>query len=75
MEQISKSVISNKGQDYVEYHAEFKKKSLCLKLWLIFKNLGTHLYYSYFASEEERYMYKALRHYLDCKQQMKASNK
>lgn len=64
LERASRACVRDGGSTYREYHEGFRQKSLCTKLWLIFKALPSYVWYTWFAPAKDRYIYRALRAYL-----------
>lgn len=65
IENVSRRVVQTDGEDYLEFDAGFRQKSLCMKLWLLLVSMPRHVWYSYFAPQNERYEYRALLSYLE----------
>jgi hypothetical protein len=65
LEDLSKWTVKDNNETYREYHEEFCRKSLCEKIWLILKALPMHLYNVYWAPENQKYLYLALRTHLE----------
>lgn len=65
---VAAKVANDRAEEYRRYHEEFVKKPLWMKLGLILWHIPSYVYYSFFASRDDRMIYSQTKKYLDSKQ-------